>query len=372
MRAMDRAEQAFRARYGHAPEGVAFASGRVNLIGEHVDYNDGLVLPMPIAQGTAVAWKRVPGTRVEVFAADMDAADRFSLAHPARPSQPDWRSYCRGMVANAPFALETGCQLAIAGDMPRGGGLSSSASLCIAVGRALAAVGGKDTQAVPLALAAQRSEHHFAGVACGIMDQMAIAAGRRGEAMMLDCRDLSVRHVPIPQDWAVLVVDSGIARGLVDGEYNARRAECAQATSLLGVSSLRDVTPDMLEAANLPAVMERRARHVVEEISRVARLVAALGARDIGELAQVMRAGHASLRDQFEVSVPGVDRMVDELQALLGDRGGARMTGAGFGGSVVVVAEHEAALAVMARAKTAQTAVQWVTSAGASVRINSV
>lgn len=360
MTAIERAQRAFRAHFGHAPDDVVFASGRVNLIGEHVDYNDGLVLPMPIAQGTAVAWKRAPGTQVEIFAADMGAADRFPLLHPTRPPETDWRSYCRGMVANAPFALQTGCQFAIAGDMPRGGGLSSSASLCIAVGRALAAVSGEGAEAVPLALAAQRSEHDFAGVACGIMDQMAIAAGRQGEAMMLDCRDLTIRHAPIPQNWAVLVVDSGITRGLVEGEYNARRAECAEAAARLGVASLRDVTPDMLEGANLPAAIERRARHVVEEMTRVSRLVAALRGRDIGELAEVMRAGHASLRHQFEVSVPGVDRIVDELQALIGDRGGARMTGAGFGGSVVVVAEQDAALAVIAKAKTALTIVQGV------------
>lgn len=363
MTAIERAEQAFRAQFGHAPDGVVFASGRVNLIGEHVDYNDGLVLPMPIAQGTAVAWRRSADTQIEIFAADMGEADIFSPAHPSRPLKTDWRSYCRGMVANAPSERETGCQFAIAGDMPRGGGLSSSASLCIAVGRALAAAHGEDWEPVPLALAAQRSEHEFAGVACGIMDQMAIAAGRRGEAMMLDCRDLTVQHVQIPNDWAVLVVDSGITRGLVEGEYNARRAECAEAASRLGVASLRDATPEMLEGVDLPAVIERRARHVVEEIARVPRLVGALRSADISELADIMRAGHASLRDQFEVSVPGIDRIVDELQALLGDRGGARMTGAGFGGSVVVVAEREAALAVIAKAKNAVTPVHGVSDA---------
>ncbi|MGX7952894.1 galactokinase [Tsuneonella sp. HG249] len=347
MTAMERAEQAFRAHYGTAPDGVTFASGRVNLIGEHVDYNDGLVLPMPIAQGTAVAWGLAAGQEVELFAEDMGEADSFPLTHPARPPQTDWRSYCRGMVANAPFALGTGCRLAIAGDMPRGGGLSSSASLCIAVGRALAAVSGGLADAVPLALAAQRSEHEFAGVSCGIMDQMAIAAGRSGEAMMLDCRDLSYVHVQIPRDWAVVVVDSGITRGLVEGEYNARRSECAEAASLLGVASLRDATPEMVEQAHLPPVIERRARHVVDEIARVRRLVGALRANDIGELTDVMREGHASLRDNFEVSVPGVDRLVDRLQALLGAKGGARMTGAGFGGSIVVVAERETATRIL-------------------------
>lgn len=343
MSAIDAAERAFHAHFTTAPDGVVFASGRVNLIGEHVDYNDGLVLPMPIAEGTAVAWKRSENTDVEILAADLGEVDRFVRADPARPEVVGWRSYCRGMVRHGPAPSDTGFKLAIAGTVPRGKGLSSSASLCVAVGRSLAALGGAEAEAVPLARAAQRSEHEFAGVACGIMDQMAIAAGRPGEAMMLDCRTLGFRHVGIPDDWAVLVVDSGVARGLVDGEYNARRRECAEAAALLGVPMLRDATPDQVAQAHLPAVLERRARHVVEEIARVRRLVEALGNGHIGDVAGVMREGHASLRDCFEVSVPAVDRLVATLQDSLGDRGGARMTGAGFGGSVVVVAERDAA-----------------------------
>lgn len=347
MTAIEQAERAFRSRFGGAPEGLAFAAGRVNLIGEHVDYNEGLVLPMPIAQGTAVAWRRRSGTEVEIFAADVGEHDRFPLETLSRPQAIGWRSYCRGMIAHAPAVPDTGFQLAVSGDMPRGGGLSSSASLGIAVGRALAGLCGVEPEAVPLALASQRTEHDFAGVSCGIMDQMAIAAGRAGMAMMLDCRDLSFEHVAIPQGWAVLVVDSGVTRGLVDAEYNARRSECAQAAELLGVRALRDATLEHLRGANLNEILERRARHVIEEISRVRRAATALRAADIGVMGGVLREGHASLRDLFEVSVPAVDRLVADLQMLLGDRGGARMTGAGFGGSVVVVAERDAALRIM-------------------------
>lgn len=347
MTAIEQAEQAFRAHFGCAAEGVAFASGRVNLIGEHVDYNDGLVLPMPISRGTAVAWKRTAVTEAEIFAADIGELDRFPVAKPTRPQAAGWRSYCRGMAANSPIAPGMGCRLAISGDMPRGAGLSSSASLCIAVGRALAAVSGGEAGAIPLALAAQRSEHDFAGVSCGIMDQMAVAAGRQGEAMMLDCRDLSVRHVQVPLAWAVLVVDSGVTRGLVGGEYNARRSECAQAASLLGVPTLRDATQEQLEQARLPGILDRRARHVIQEIARVRRSVVALRNCDIGEFGDLLQQGHASLRDLFEVSVPAVDRLVADLRMQLGDRGGARMTGAGFGGSVVVVAEQEAAMRIL-------------------------
>jgi galactokinase len=346
MTALDQAESAFHSHFGCAPDGVAFAAGRVNLIGEHVDYNDGLVLPMPIAHGTAVAWKRSPEAEVEIYAADMRELDRFPIADPPRPPGAGWRSYCRGMVANAPALPDQGIRMAIAGDMPRGGGLSSSASLCIAVGRALAAASGIEPDAIPLAIAAQRTEHDFAGVSCGIMDQMAIAAARPGMAMMLDCRDLSSEHIATPQGWAVLVVDSGISRGLMDGAYNARRAECAEAASLLGVSTLRDATLEQLEDADLPDILAMRARHVIEEIARVRRAASAIRESDIVEFGHLLSKGHASLRNLFEVSVPAVDRLVADLQRQLGDRGGARMTGAGFGGSVVVVAEQEAAMRI--------------------------
>ena len=347
MSAVDNCQAAFRAHFGGDPEAIAFASGRVNLIGEHVDYNDGLVLPMPVAQGTAVAWRRVDSANVEVIAADLGKHDCFPIAAPTSPECLDWRAYCRGMVAYAPVRPIQGLQLAITGDLARGAGLSSSASLCVALGRALADAAGTAVDPIPLALAAQRTEHEFAGVACGVMDQMAIAAGRAGEAMLLDCRDLSFRRVAVPEDWVVLVVHSGITRGLVDGEYNARRLQCGEAAAALGVASLRDSSIAELDRARLPAVIDRRARHVIDEIARVRDAVDAISAHDICGFAAVLREGHASLRDLFEVSVPAIDRLVDDLQAVLGDRGGARMTGAGFGGAVVVVADRDAARRVV-------------------------
>lgn len=343
MSAREAAVRAFRERYGDEPEGVAFAPGRVNLIGEHVDYNDGLVLPMPVAQGTAVAWERTDEDAVEILAADMPADDRFSLMHPVPPDTIDWRSYCRGMVAFAPVKPLRGPRMAVAGDLARGVGLSSSASLCVAIGRALADAVGTTPDPVALAQAAQRAEHEFAGVACGIMDQMAVAAGGPGEAMLLDCRDLSYRAVVIPDDWAVLVVSSGVTRGLVEGEYNLRREQCAEAARLLGVRSLREVPPGALHGIRLPDSIDRRARHVVSEITRVREAEKALLEGDMHALSGILRDGHASLRDLFEVSVPAVDVLVDRLQDVLGDDGGARMTGAGFGGSVVVVARRPVA-----------------------------
>lgn len=335
MTLMARTRAGFIAAFGHEPAGIAFAPGRVNLIGEHVDYNDGLVLPMPISTGTAVAWSRTEDAEVEAIALDFgDAYDRF-VARQVTPHQPaDWRSYLRGMAQ----ALNAGgIRLAIAGSNPRGAGLSSSASFCIALGRAMEDAGISHTSPEQLARAAQSAEHKWAEVKCGIMDQMAIATGWPGHALMLDCRDLTARQVPIPADWAVAIVQSGVSRGLVDGHYNARRTDCETAARAMGVKNLRNATLEMIEAAGLDPVIAARARHVVGEIGRTAQAVEALESKDIAAFGQLLRESHASLRDQFEVSVPAVDQLVDLANRAIGLRGGARMTGGGFGGAVVAV-----------------------------------
>jgi galactokinase len=327
--------------FGHEPDGVVFAPGRVNLIGEHVDYNDGLVLPMPISAGTAVAWSAQGGGRVDAIALDLDGArDSFTLGEGV-PHQPaDWRSYLRGMPAEmATRVLATGgAKLAIAGSIPRGSGLSSSASLCIALGRALqAAAGAPPASARDLARAAQAAEHNWAGVHCGIMDQMSVAAGEPGSALLLDCRDLTTEAVPLPADWAVLIVQSGVRRGLVDGHYNQRRRDCETAVAALDVPSLREASGDLIEAADLDPVVRRRARHVVSEIARTRAAVDAIRAGDLCELGELFAASHASMRDDFEITVPPVDALVAALTDAIGDQGGARMTGGGFGGAVVAV-----------------------------------
>lgn len=331
----DRVVQLFTRRFGAPPAGVSFAPGRVNLIGEHVDYCDGLVLPMPVKTGTAIAWSRVEGDAFEVFAADFGEEDRFTLP-PCRAPEADWRSYVRGMVAESGLA-EGALRLVIAGDLSRGAGLSSSASLCIALGRALSEAFGRRPSPSDLAKAAQRTEHRWAGVACGIMDQMAVAAGRPDHAMLLDCRDLGFTNLALPPDWAVLITDSGVTRGLVDGEYNARRAQCEAAAGAIGVAKLRDAGPAQVEAAALDDVTRRRAEHVVAEIERTRAAADALARGDLAAFGTILREGHASLRDLFEVSVPAVDAVVEELQSAIGREGGARMTGGGFGGAVVAV-----------------------------------
>ncbi len=336
-RLKEKAANLFAARFGSAPQGVSFAPGRVNLIGEHVDYNDGLVLPMPVREGTAAAWSKGDVDRFEVVAADFGQEDRFPLA-PEKPGTIDWRSYVRGMIVSCGLA-RSGLRMVITGDLSRGSGLSSSASLCIAVGRALADAVGADPGPADLAKAAQRTEHEWAGVACGIMDQMAVAAGQAGHAMLLDCRDLSFEQREVPQDWAVAVTESGVSRGLVDGEYNTRRRQCEAAAAALGIGSVRDASVHQVEASALDGVTRQRALHVVAEIARTRAAAAALAARDLAAFGEILRAGHASLRDLFEVSVPAVDTVVDELQQAIGPMGGARMTGGGFGGAVVAVFE---------------------------------
>jgi galactokinase len=341
MSAVANARIGFVRHYGYEPDGIAFAPGRVNLIGEHVDYNGGLVLPMPITVGTAIAWKRAVGSQIEAIALDFaDETDSFAIGANDRPGPGSWQSYLRGMALSlqARGVAFGGAQLAITGTLPRGSGLSSSASLCVAAGRALAAAnGGALPPARDLALAAQSAEHDWAGVHCGIMDQMAIAAGEPGAALLLDCRDLSFQPVALPADWAVMIVQSGVRRGLVDGEYNQRRSACEAAAKALGVASLREVNLTQVEAAALAPEVMSCARHVVSEIARVRAAVAAIAAADLHAFGACLAASHASLRDDFAVSVPAVDRLVEQLQQAIGSQGGARMTGAGFGGAVVAV-----------------------------------
>jgi galactokinase len=231
-----------------------------------------------------------------------------------------------------------GLEMIIAGNLPRGAGLSSSASLCIAMGRALIAACRCDgLPPEKLAIIAQQVEHRFAGVACGMMDQMVIAAGQPGSAMLLDCRDLNFEIVDIPQDWCILIVQSGVERELVEGAYNARRSECENAARILSLASLRDVDPATADFSRLAPVEAKRARHVVFEIDRTRKAASAIKEHDIEHLGSLLREAHQSMRDLFEASHLEVDRQVDALNAIIGTAGGARMTGGGFGGAIVAI-----------------------------------
>ena len=344
---IDALKQLFNQSFAAWPTLVARAPGRVNLIGEHTDYNDGFVLPCAIGKQTMVAVRARQDGRINIVAGDLgEARNSFRLDEPilADPAAP-WSNYVRGMAS----LLKTegldlrGADMAILGDMPQGAGLSSSAALENAAGLAFAALAGQpDFDRTRLAQLGQATEHEFAGCNCGIMDQLVSARAEAGMAMLIDCRSLEASAVPIPEDLAILIVHSGIERGLVDGAYNERRAACEAAAAHFSVTALRDVGPEQLASAgNLDPVTLRRARHVVTENARVLDAVAALGRNDLAALGTLMASSHASMRDDFAITLPPIDRLVDLLDEAIGGQGGARMTGGGFGGAVVALVRRD-------------------------------
>jgi galactokinase len=330
----------FNQHFGAAPALIARAPGRVNLIGEHTDYNDGFVLPCAISKQTMVAVGARDDGRFRIISADLGgAAAEFSVDQAAAPGTETWSNYVRGMIdgLRQEGARLTGADIAIMGDMPQGTGLSSSAALENAAGLALAALGGMpDIDRSLLAKLGQRTEHLFAGCKCGIMDQLVSAAAIAGSALLIDCRSLNTQPVAIPENLAILIVQSGIERGLVDGEYNARREQCEAAAAHYGVSALRDLE-SLPENGSLDPVAYRRARHVISENARTLAAAGALQKGDLPLLGELMAASHASMRDDFEITLPAIDRLVDILCNAIGKDGGARMTGGGFGGAVVAL-----------------------------------
>ena len=337
----------FETVFGHAPEAIAEAPGRVNLLGEHTDYNDGFVLPIAIAQRTRVAMARTGDSSISLHAKELGRTVEFVLEN--APAE-HFASYVYGClrIARDLGAPLRGLQVHVASDVPMGVGLSSSAALEVATLRCLRKLYGLEIDDVRIAQLAQRAEIEFAGVNCGIMDQMASSLADTHRALLLDTRSLDRRSVALPAGTAVLVIDSGVARSLAASGYNRRRAECEEAARLLGVTSLRDVD-DVRRLDELPDVPRRRARHVVTENARVIAAVEHRSAKEFGEL---MNASHASLRDDYEVSTPELDRLVALLQSQA-KVFGARLTGAGFGGACVALcaagSEHEVAEAVLAQ-----------------------
>ena len=346
-----RTADALQSAFGHAPDLWVQAPGRVNLIGEHTDYNDGFVLPCGIDYRTVIAVKARDDRLVRVIAADYGhGLDTFDLDAPIAP-HPDlqWANYVRGTVKMlaehlAPLGLSLrGADLAIAGNVPQGAGLSSSASLEVAVGQAFKAMLGLDQHGgvtqTDLALIAQRAENRFVGVNCGIMDQLISARAEAGHALLIDCRSLGAQPVHLPEAVAVMIVHSRVKRGLVGSEYNTRRAQCEAAARHYGVPALRDVDTAQLERDRgaLEDVVYRRARHIVTENARTVDAAEALAAGDLVRLGELMAASHASMRDDFEITHPAIDRLVDIAQQAVGREGGARMTGGGFGGCIVVL-----------------------------------
>ncbi len=334
------ARDALRDHFGVECAGFAQAPGRVNLIGEHTDYNDGFVLPCAIDRGTVVAW--APRDDGQVFAVAVDAqaqTDRFRLdTGIVRDETKPWSHYVRGMareLVERHGLPRGGATLAITGNVPAGAGLSSSASLELAVAHALLSAAGRTIDPTTLAQAAQRAENEFVGCRCGIMDQLISARGIAGCALLIDCRSLATRAVALPDGTALLIAHSRVQRGLVDGAYNLRRAACERAAHALGVPALRDATLNDVEGAALEETTRRRARHVVTENERTLATADALVAGDLRAAGVLMAASHASMRDDFEITLPAIDQLAALMHGAIGGEGGARMTGGGFGGCVI-------------------------------------
>jgi len=326
----------FQQVYGERPAGVWAAPGRVNLIGEHTDYNDGYVLPFALPHRTSVA--AGPSPEWTVWSAQFDEGVSFKA--PLAPgSITGWAAYVAGVV----WALrEAGyevppARLAITSDVPLGAGLSSSAALECAVLTALVELAGLDLPVPDRPALAQRAENDFVGVPCGIMDQSAAVLCRAGHALFLDCRTGAVDHVPF--DATLLVIDTRAPHRLVTGEYATRRAACEQAARSLGLSALRDATLDDVDRLTDPLI-RRRARHVVTENQRVLDAVALLRAGSEPQIGPLLSASHASLRDDYEVTVPELDVAAEAAEAA--GAYGARMTGGGFGGCVIALVDSSA------------------------------
>lgn len=341
MAAREAIAEAFQRVFGRTPSVYAHAPGRVNLIGEHTDYNQGFVFPAAINFGTDVAAAGRDDEQVCVAALDFKGQiSCFHLNDIAFDRAQPWSNYVRGVLK----ILQTrhavgGADLVITGDVPQGAGLSSSASLEMAVISAFAQLYSLPLNGVDAALIGQRAENEFVGCACGIMDQLVSAMGKQGHALLLDCQSLSIQHQPIAADYRIVIVNSNVQRGLVGSEYNLRRQQCEQAAHALGVASLRDADLERLNRHHpvLPDAVYRRARHVITENQRTLDMRDALAASDYRAVKALMAASHRSMQRDFEITVPAVDELVDIIGEAVGDFGGVRMTGGGFGGCVVAL-----------------------------------
>jgi galactokinase len=339
-----RVEGAYEARFGSPPTHVVRAPGRVNLIGEHTDYNEGFVLPVAIDREVRIALGPREDGRVRLFALDLDQTTTVDLEALSRGGN-GWTAYLKGMAWSLRLDGHSlhGWEGVLAGDVPVGAGLASSAALELALGRAFAIRAGIHWDSLAMAKAARRAENDWVGVPCGIMDQLTAAVGRPGHALLLDCRSLKYEALPLPSDLAIVVLDTGVRRSLAASLYRQRRAECRSAAEAMGVTALRDLEAHDLEQLGhrLDPVLRRRARHVVGENARVRSFAADLRSGKLDGLGELMLASHASLREDFEVSSTELDLMVNSAKEREGCLG-ARMTGAGFGGCAVALVVENA------------------------------
>ena len=342
-------QQKFTEHYGYNAEQTVFAPGRVNIIGEHTDYNDGFVMPCAINYGMAVSFAKRNDSIWRVYAIDINEQDEFDLSQDFTQSEHKWANYVRGVVKYVQEQcpdFKQGADLVMTSDVPMSSGLSSSAALEISIGKTCQVLGNLPLSLAQIALIGQKAENKFVGANCGNMDQLTSALGQKDHLIMIDCRSLEITPTPVPQGYSIAIINSNVKHDLVTGEYNSRRQECEQAAKFFGVKALRDVTPEQFHAREneLKAESElayKRAKHVVYEDQRVLDAVEALKANDMVKLGQLMGESHDSMRDDFEITIPEIDYLVELAQVAIGKNGGARMTGGGFGGCIVCLVPNE-------------------------------
>ena len=342
-------QQKFTEHYGYNAEQTVFAPGRVNIIGEHTDYNDGFVMPCAINYGMAVSFSKRDDSIWRVYAIDINEQDEFDLSQDFTQSEHKWANYVRGVVKYVQEQcpdFKQGADLVMTSDVPMSSGLSSSAALEISIGKTCQVLGNLPLSLAQIALIGQKAENKFVGANCGNMDQLTSALGQKDHLIMIDCRSLEITPTPVPQGYSIAIINSNVKHDLVTGEYNSRRQECEQAAKFFGVKALRDVSPEQFHAHENELKTEselayKRAKHVVYEDQRVLDAVQALKANDMVKLGQLMGESHDSMRDDFEITIPEIDYLVELAQVAIGKNGGARMTGGGFGGCIVCLVPNE-------------------------------
>ncbi|OOF37707.1 galactokinase [Rodentibacter heidelbergensis] len=346
---IQQSQHIFSQKYHTSPSLTVYAPGRVNIIGEHTDYNDGFVMPCAINFGTAISGTKRDDHIWQVYAADLNETDEFSLNETIEKSPQKWANYVRGVVKFIQECcpdFKQGANLVISGNVPLSSGLSSSAALEVAVGKFCQQLSNLSLSHTDIALIGQKAENRFVGANCGNMDQLISALGLQDHLLMIDCRSLETKATPIPKDIAVIIVNSNVPHDLVTGEYNTRRQQCERAAEFFGVKALRDVSVSQFKEKEkkltaLDPLVAKRARHVVTENQRVLDAVIALNQNNLTRLGELMGQSHASMRDDFEITVPQIDYLVELAQLVIGQSGGARMTGGGFGGCIVALAPHD-------------------------------
>ena len=332
-------ENLYTSKFGNQPTHLIVSPGRVNVIGEHTDYNEGFVFPMAIDKAVYLAFTPRKDCKINLYSEAFNETISLDLSA-LEKCQKGWAEYVKGMANE--INLRKGFDGVVYSDLPNGAGLSSSAAFELAVAKALITSAQEDWDPVQVAVLAQKAENNWVGVNCGIMDQLICAVGKKSHATLIDCRDLSYQSAPLPPQTKIVIMDTGTRRGLKDSAYNERRNSCNEVASRLGVSSLREATLDNITKLTPPLepTLQNRALHVVSENLRVQKAAQAMRAGDPKTLGDLLKRSHQSLRDKYEVSCPELDTMVS-IANMHDSCFGARMTGAGFGGCAVALVSEE-------------------------------